>query len=151
MVLEFGRWVDDVPGARQAQIFQRTYPVLSARRGMLGSGYVGGAVWWTLEDFTTMSPGIALERFGLFRPNGTGRPAADVAAELFTAAAGGGDAQGIESDARRVATSTPSGNAFWLLVLVGYALLTSVGTMAVILVVLVRRGGGATPRRAASS
>jgi beta-glucuronidase len=151
MVLEFGRWVDDVPGARQAQIFQRTYPVLSARRGMLGSGYVGGAVWWTLEDFTTMSPGIALERFGLFRPNGTGRPAADVAAELFTAAAGGGDAQGIESDARRVATSTPSGNEFWLLVLVGYALLTSVGTMAVILVVLVRRGGGATPRRAASS
>ena len=91
-----------------------------------------------------MSPRIALERFGLFRPDGTRRPAADAAANLFASVAGGGASQEIESDASRVrATVSASGPDLRLAGLVGYALLTSLGSMGVILAVLVRTGGRA--------
>jgi beta-glucuronidase len=149
LALEFGRWVDDIRGAQQAQVFERTYPVLAARSGVRAGGYVGAAVWWTLEDFTTMSPGIALERFGLFRPDGTPRPAADVAGRLFAATAGEGAGQGIESDVGRIQVVTPAvGGELRALGLVGYALLVSIGSMALVLLLLVWRGGrAAAPRR----
>ena len=144
MALEFGRWVDTPSGVRQQRVFRRTYPAFAARSGELNDGFVGAAVWWTLEDFTTMSPGIALERFGLFRPNGQGRPAADTAGALFAASAGGGVAQQIESNVRRADPVTPApGNELRLLGYVAYALLTSLGSMTVVLLLLVRRGGSA--------
>jgi hypothetical protein len=153
LALEFGRWVDDVNGAQQAQVFTRTYPVLAARSGVRAGGYVGAAVWWALEDFTTMSPGIALERFGLFRPDGTRRPAADAANQLFAAPAGEGAAQGIESDVGRIQAVAPApGAELRGLGLVAYALLVSIGPMVLVLLVLVRRGGraAAPPRGRAS-
>jgi beta-galactosidase len=144
LALEFGRWVDDVNGAQQARVFERTYPVLAARSGLAAGGYVGATVWWALEDFTTMSPGIALERFGLFRPDGTRRPAADVASRLFAASAGAGAGQGIESDVGRIQAVAPAaGGELRVVGLVAYALLISLGSMALVLLVLVRRGGRA--------
>jgi beta-glucuronidase len=147
LALEFGRWVDDLKGAQQAHVFEQTYPVLAARSGVRAGGYVGAAVWWALEDFTTMSPGIALERFGLFRPDGTRRPAADAANRLFAAPAGGGAAQEIESDVGRIQAVAPTaGGELRVIGLAAYALLTSVGAMALVLLVLVRRGGRAAAR-----
>jgi beta-galactosidase len=145
MALEFGRWVDTAWGVRQQRIFRQTYPAFAARSGELSDGFVGAAVWWTLEDFTTMSPGIALERFGLFRPNGQGRPAAEAAAELFAASAGGGAAQQIESDVGRAdPVASAPGNELRLLGYVAYALLISLGSMTGVLLLLVRRGGRAS-------
>jgi beta-glucuronidase len=143
LALEFGRWTDDQQALRQERIFRETFPAF-ARRSALVGGSVGAMVWWTLEDFTTMSPNIALERFGLFRPDGTRRPAAVAAADLFAADAGEGAAQEIESDARQIRASVSvSGPDLRLLGLLAYGLLTSLGTMSVILLLLVRSGGRA--------
>ena len=148
MALEFGRWVETAADVRQQQIFRQTYPAFAARSGELSDGFVGAAVWWTLEDFTTMSPGIALERFGLFRPDGQGRPAAETAAALFAASAGGGAAQQIESDVGRAGfVASAPGSELRLLGYVAYALITSVGSMTLVLLLLVRWGGRAAACR----
>ena len=76
MVLEFGRWADlPVDEERQRTIFDETYGAIEAHRGDELGGFVGGATWWALHDFTTPLAGIGLEQFGLFRPDGSLRPA----------------------------------------------------------------------------
>jgi beta-galactosidase len=147
LALEFGRWADDVEGVHQQRVFEMTYPVFRQRSTVRADGYVGAAVWWTLEDFTTMAPRIALERFGLYRPDGSRRPAAETASKLFAASAGGGADQSIESDVRR---ATVAGEANEIdLPLIGYlayACAVSIGSMAIALAILVRRGGRGHPR-----
>ncbi len=75
MALEFGRWADDLGGpALQQGILADTYPQLAERSDLLPGGFVGGAVWWSLEDFATMRPGIGIEHFGLYDGSGEQRP-----------------------------------------------------------------------------
>jgi beta-glucuronidase len=84
MVLEFGSWVyDNGYEGQQPQIFARTFPALEANFDTRPDGYVGSAVWWSLEDYWTDVPGIDVERFGLFRPDGTMRPVGALAATSF--------------------------------------------------------------------
>jgi beta-glucuronidase len=74
MVLEFGGWVyDNGYDAKQRSIFSQTFPALSGNLDTLPNGFVGSAVWWSLEDYWTDVPGIGVEHFGLFRPDGTMR------------------------------------------------------------------------------
>src|SRR5260370_9654941 len=71
MVLEFGDWVP-LGGSEDAQrqVFRKTYRAFAANLDTFPAGYVGSAVWWSLEDYWTDVPGIVVERFGLFRPDG---------------------------------------------------------------------------------
>ena len=71
MVLEFGDWLPfNGSEFEQQQVFRKTYPAFAANLDVFPAGFVGSAVWWSLEDYWTDVPGIAVERFGLFRPGG---------------------------------------------------------------------------------
>lgn len=150
LALEFGRWADGTGGPEeQARIFTETYPQFAFRSSALG-GYVGATVWWTLEDFTTMMPGIAVEHFGLYEPSGRRRPAAVAAARLFEGASGEGDVQQIEPDAQRAEVVrdavAPDLRLFGYL---AYGFGVSVALLLGFLAFLLRRGGrAAAPRRA---
>lgn len=147
MALEFGRWADGADGPRrQARVLEVTYPELLRRSSERG-GYVGAAVWWTLEDFTTMVPGIGIEHFGLFDPSGQARPAAEAAMRLFAAAGGSGDLQQIESDVGRAEVVRQlTGPDLRLLGYLAYGLALSLAILGGLLVILLRRGGRAAPR-----
>ena len=71
MVLEFGDWLP-FGGSEDAQrqVFRKTYPAFASNLDIFPAGYVGSAVWWSLQDYWTDVPGIVVERFGLFRPDG---------------------------------------------------------------------------------
>lgn len=86
MVLEFGHWADTPADEReQVRIFRSTTAAILPRRDTLPGGFVGSLVWWSLGDYLTSRPGITVERFGLFRPDGTRRPVADVLAAQYGA------------------------------------------------------------------
>ena len=84
LALEFGYWADRPDErAAQARILRETGAALERRGTNHPGGYVAGLVWWTLTDYATSRPGIAMERFGLFDPSGQARPAASEARALF--------------------------------------------------------------------
>ncbi|HEX2142149.1 MAG TPA: glycoside hydrolase family 2 TIM barrel-domain containing protein, partial [Candidatus Limnocylindria bacterium] len=144
MALEFGRWADGPEGAeRQLRIFERTYRELELRSGQRG-GYVGGMVWWTLEDFATMVPGIVVEHFGLFNALGEPRPAADAAARLFAAVAGEGGEQTTPTDVGRARVAREPELDLRLFGYLAYALGFSLLLLGGAVALLVHRGGRAT-------
>ena len=80
LVLEFGRWADPPDGAAaQVRVYRATEAAIDPVRATLPGGYVAADVWWTLRDYPTMKPGIAVERFGMFDEAGAERPVAAVA------------------------------------------------------------------------
>ncbi|HEY3523022.1 MAG TPA: glycoside hydrolase family 2 TIM barrel-domain containing protein [Candidatus Limnocylindrales bacterium] len=86
MILEFGHWADTpADEAIQSAIFRDTYAAIAPRRDTLPDGFVGSVVWWSLEDYLTSRPGITVERFGLFGPDGARRPVASLVAREFAA------------------------------------------------------------------
>ncbi len=148
MILEFGRWADEAfDEERQRVIFADTYEAIERLRGDRPYGFVAGATWWTLRDFATQIAGIGVEDFGLYKPDGTLRPAGELAADEFNAPGGRGDALALEPDIDR-ARATPVGRVGeWTLALyLAYALGFTILTLATAVVVLARRGGRAAPR-----
>jgi beta-glucuronidase len=98
VVLEFGRWADSTTGeAVQRAVFEETHGALDGARDTNPDGYLGFELWWSLEDYWTTRPGIEVERFGLFRPDGTRRPVADSVTASFESGAGEGDREKIRS------------------------------------------------------
>ncbi|MDQ6880096.1 MAG: hypothetical protein M3082_20830, partial [Candidatus Dormibacteraeota bacterium] len=98
VALEFGHWADSPAGeVAQRAVFENTWAALAGARDTMPDGYLGFALWWSLEDYWTTRPGIQVERFGLFRPDGTRRPVADAVATSFQPGAGGGDLRQIRS------------------------------------------------------
>ncbi|HEX5451382.1 MAG TPA: glycoside hydrolase family 2 TIM barrel-domain containing protein, partial [Candidatus Limnocylindrales bacterium] len=88
VVLEFGHWADGPEGtADQVRILDETGRELALHSTARPGGYVAAMVWWTLDDYFTSQPGIDLERFGLFEPDGTPRPVASAAASLYASLA----------------------------------------------------------------
>ena len=149
MILEFGRWADDtVDEARQRAIFESTYGVLESRRGDELGGSVAAATWWTLDDFATPLAGISIEHFGLYRPDGTLRPAGEAIGHSFVSAAGRGDALELDPSLVRPRIEPERLLDDWsLATYLGYALVLSIGTLGAVLVVLTRRGGRALGQR----
>jgi hypothetical protein len=143
MILEFGRWADlPADEERQRAIFEETYGAIEAQRGDELGGFVAGATWWTLHDFATPLAGIGLEQFGLYRPDGTLRPAGQLVTDTFAAPAGRGDALGLEPELVRPRVRPERLLDDWsLLAYVGYGLALSIGSMGALLLVLTRRGG----------
>jgi len=148
MILEFGRWADaPMDEERQRVIFEDTYAAIERHRGDQPLGFVAGATWWTLHDFATQIAGIEVEDFGLYRPDGSLRPAGELAAGAFLAPAGIGDALALEPDLDRPRVGQPSFIGDWsLAAYLAYAIAFSMGTLTLALLVLTRRGGRAVGR-----
>ncbi|MCV0403577.1 MAG: beta galactosidase jelly roll domain-containing protein [Chloroflexi bacterium] len=148
MILEFGRWADEAwDEERQRVIFADTYEAIERLRGDRPYGFVAGATWWTLRDFATQIAGIGVEDFGLYRPDGTLRPAGEVAVDAFSAPAGRGDALALEPDLDRARVAPVATVGEWTLALyLAYAVGFTVVTLGTAVLVLAWRGGRAVPR-----
>lgn len=84
MVLEYGHWADTARDeATQVRVFNAYYAQMSANFDTEQNGFVGAALWWSLDDYWTQKPGITIERFGLYRPDGTLRPVGAAATRSF--------------------------------------------------------------------
>jgi beta-galactosidase/beta-glucuronidase len=84
MVLEYGHWADTpYDENQQLRVFNTYYTQLSTDFDTQDKGFVGAGVWWTLDDYWTQKPGLTLERFGLFAPDGTMRKAGVAAGRAF--------------------------------------------------------------------
>jgi glycosyl hydrolase family 2 len=144
MVLEFGRWADGNDGpAAQRRVFDETAPAIVDRRATLAGGYVAAAAWWALEDYTTLRPGIDVEHFGLFAPDGLARPVGDAARDLFRSVPMGleGGPIAAASPGGRV-TALPPTQAGWILLgYLGYGVAVSLALLGGLFALLLRRGG----------
>lgn len=84
MILEYGHWADDPRDeARQLHVFNTYYAQLSADFDTTRNGFIGAGVWWTLDDYWSQRPGINVEHFGLYRPDGTLRPAGAAVSRVY--------------------------------------------------------------------
>ena len=143
MVLEFGRWADlPVDEQRQRRVFEETYAAAERYRADVAGGFVSAATWWTLDDFATQLAGIGVEEFGLYRPDGSLRPAGEIAADTFAAAAGRGSELMLQPDLERPRPQPQRAVGDWTLFgYLAYAIGLSTFAMGVAVVVLTRRGG----------
>ncbi len=148
MILEFGRWADSSgEEAEQTRVFQVTYAELAQRFDTLPNGFVGSAVWWTLDDYWTQRPGLKIEHFGLHRPDGSLRPAGMVASQAFAA-----DSPAARAAGGRIVTGGQGqfagrpGAGRLLIGLLAYALALPAVSLAVVIFLLAR---GAPRRRLA--
>jgi glycosyl hydrolase family 2 len=150
MVLEFGDWVfDNGYEGNQTQIFRKTYPALVGNFDTRPGGYVGSAVWWSLEDYWTDVAGIGVERFGLYRPNGSMRPVGVAARSGFgEVTSPSGTIPGIVSGGAGAAAPVPEPSH--LALHLAYALVLPVVIVGAIvgMLVLMRRVRTARLRRA---
>ncbi len=84
VILEFGYWADDANDrAEQVRVFNTYYAQLSAVADTSPTGFVGASVWWTLDDYWTQRPGLEVEAFGLYRPDGSLRPVGSVVSRSY--------------------------------------------------------------------
>jgi hypothetical protein len=96
---------------------------------------VAAAVWWSLDDYWTERPGITIETFGLYRPDGTLRPAGVAARHSFTLTAPPPPPAAVRSKGVAVAIH-PSERQGRLLAYVGYGLALPAGVLIVVIAVL---------------
>ena len=84
MVLEYGHWSDN-PGDenQQLRVFNTYYAQMAPNFDTEQQGFVGAAVWWTLDDYWTQRPGITVETFGLYTPSGYLRKAGVAASRTW--------------------------------------------------------------------
>jgi len=145
--VEYGRWSDSVVDEEeQRRILADTYKVAAPYLDTDDGGFLGATIWWTLDDYWTQRPGVKIEHFGLYKPNGDARPAGLQAAALFSGGAGQGAQQRIQSKATgQPRQSAEQGVRF--LGYLAYALSVALAIPAIILLglLLVRR-----PRRRAA-
>lgn len=144
MIMEYGRWADNTgEQPEQRRILSDTYLAAAPYLDTGPGGFVAATVWWTLDDYWTQRPGIRIEHFGLFTPNGDPRPAGVAAAELFTGGAGQGVKQNIQSNATALEPQ-PATYALRFFGYLGYALAIALTIPAGILLLLLlsprRRG-----------
>jgi beta-galactosidase len=142
MILEFGRWADDAAQQKeQRRILAETYAAVAPVSDLKPGGFVGAAVWWTLDDYWTQRPGVKIEHFGLYAPNGDPRPAGLQGSDLFAGGAGQGVQQKIVSSGFGRPREPAVGGARFVGYL-AYAVTVALGIPAAILLVLLR-----APRR----
>jgi hypothetical protein len=135
MILEYGRWSDTLADQEeQRRILADTYQAAAAELDTNPSGFVGASVWWTLDDYWTQRPGVKIEHFGLYAPNGDPRPAGLQAADLFAGGAGQGAKQKIVSSATGEARKPAPALRF--LGYLAYALIVALAIPAAILLLL---------------
>jgi beta-glucuronidase len=148
MILEFGRWADEpTDEARQRVIFEETYAALAQYRGDEPTGFVSAATWWTLHDFATQIGGLQVEDFGLYRPDGSLRPAGELAVDAFDAPAGQGNDLMLEPEIERPRPQATQRQGDWALAgYLAYGLGLAMAGIGATIFVLTRRGGRAVGR-----
>jgi beta-galactosidase len=148
LALEFGRWADfEFDEERQQVVFTETYEAFEYYRADRPGGFVSAAVWWTLHDFATQLGGIGVEQFGLYRPDGSLRPAGVSAGESFNAPAGRGPQQMLDPDLERPRARPAREVGEWALAgYLAYGLGLSTGVIGLAVLLLTRRGGRAIGR-----
>jgi hypothetical protein len=136
IILEFGRWSDNAAEqGEQRRILADTYQAVAPYLDDTPNGFVGATVWWTLDDYWTQRPGLRIEHFGLFAPNGDPRPAGLQAAELFSGGAGQGARKKIVSNAIGQPRQ-PAVQGLQFLGYLAYALVMALTILTIILLVL---------------
>jgi hypothetical protein len=141
MILEYGRWSDS-PSEDQVQlrVFNTYYSQLSAAFSSEPNGFVSAAVWWSLDDYWTERAGLTVENFGLYRPDGSLRPAGTAAARAFALTAPPPPQANVTSGGVAVPIrSSPRHNFFLAYVAYGLALPVIVLLFAILLLSTVRR------------
>jgi beta-galactosidase len=139
VVLEYGRWADTAgQQPEQRRILVDTWNAVASQLDTSPSGFVAGAIWWTLDDYWTQRPGVKIEHFGLFTPDGDPRLAGVQAADLFSGGAGQGARQKIVSNAVGE-PRLPAVQGLRFLGYLAYALAVSLAIPAIILLVLLTR------------
>ena len=150
IILEFGRWADTVAEqGEQRRILVDTYQAVAPYLDDNPNGFVGATVWWTLDDYWTQRPGLKVEHFGLFTPEGSARLAGVQAAELFSGGAGQGAQQKIVSTAIGQARQ-PAAQGLRFLAYLAYALTVALAILAIFLLLLLWMGRR-PPRQPATS
>jgi beta-galactosidase len=141
LALEYGRWADTPADAlAQAQIAATTGRQFVDRRVTSPNGYVGSAVWWTLEDYFTMRPGIELEQFGLYAPDGSARPAAAVVRDTQGPMSAPPGRAAPPSTGRSLPPPARDSGLLFLGYL-AYAAAVTLGLLALVLGAMLARGG----------
>jgi glycosyl hydrolase family 2 len=133
IILEFGRWSDNVAEQEvQRRILADTYQAVAPYLDDLPNGFVGATVWWTLDDYWTQRPGLKVEHFGLYAPNGDLRAAGRQAAQLFS----GGAGQGANHKIVSTATGQPQQAANQGLRFLGYLAYALTMALTILTVIL---------------
>lgn len=134
MIMEYGVWADnpsELP--HQERVFAQTYKGISPSFDDLPGGYVGAAVWWSLDDYwSEQRPGIRLEHFGLFNPDGTERPAGQALSAAYAESAPPAAGTVVQTGGQGV-SSQPAERQSRVLVSTAYAL----GLPAAVIVLLI--------------
>ena len=137
LIMEFGRWSDNSGEEReQRRILVDTYQAAAPELDTSPSGFLGAITWWTLDDYWTQRPGVKIEHFGLFTPDGDPRQAGVAAAELFSGGAGEGAQRKIVSSATGVPRHRALDEGLQFLGFLAYALAVALAIPAIILVLL---------------
>ena len=98
MVLEYGHWADNPADEnQQLRVFNTYYAQLAANFDTEPQGFIGAAVWWTLDDYWTQRPGITVETFGLYTPGGSLRKAGAAASRAWARTAPAPAPAGVRS------------------------------------------------------
>jgi beta-glucuronidase len=139
MVLEYGHWADDATDeAQQVRVFNAYYGQLSSVFDTQQGGFVGAALWWSLDDYWTQRPGITVERFGLYRPDGSLRPAGDAVSRTFAILAPSPPPSTVRSQGVAVAI-TPSDRHSRLLPYIAYGFALPAIALIIVIFGLSRR------------
>lgn len=141
MILEYGRWSDSpAEDPLQLRVFNTYYSQLSSAFISEPGGFVSGAVWWSLDDYWTERTGLTVENFGLYRPDGSLRPAGTAAARSFAITAPPPPAQNVTSGGVAVPIQTsPRHNMLFAYLGFGIAVPMIALVAAIVLLSTVRR------------
>ncbi len=147
MVMEFGYWADSPGGeAYQAFLARTTYAAMRRSFDTERGGYLGAAVWWSLDDYWTERPNIGVENFGLFRPDGSLRPAGKVLQDAYRTSPGGGPPAAVTSGG--AGQPAPQATPGWTVALsAGYAVALPALTVLALIALLVGLGHVRRPRK----
>jgi beta-glucuronidase len=141
MILEYGRWSDSpAEDPVQLRVFNTYYSQLSSAFASEPGGFVSAAVWWSLDDYWTQRAGLSVENFGLYRPDGSLRPAGIAAARNFGLTAPSPPPRNVTSGGVAVPIQAgPRHNLLWAYVGYGLAVPLIVLALAIVLLTGVRR------------
>ena len=138
MVLEYGHWADNPADEnQQLRVFNTYYAQLAPVFDTEQQGFIGAAVWWTLDDYWTQRPGITVETFGLYTPGGYLRKAGVVAGRNWARTAPSAPPGGIRSTGVAVAFE-PSERHARLVPYLAYGFVLPAAFLVALIIVLSR-------------